>query len=82
MQNLDKPEILCTCVSFIEMLGVDSENLRLHITAANYIQKELNISIGNFLRQTFDTYENYKYCSVYYLIHRKFIREHSIQKRR
>nr|XP_034171053.1 spatacsin isoform X2 [Osmia lignaria] len=49
LQNLDKPEILCTCVSFIEMLGVDSENLRLHITAANYIQKELNISIGNLL---------------------------------
>nr|XP_012135131.1 PREDICTED: spatacsin isoform X2 [Megachile rotundata] len=49
LQNLDKSEILCTCISFIEMLGVDSENLRLHITAANYVQREMNISIGNLL---------------------------------
>ena len=32
------------------MLGIDSENLRLHITVANYIHKEINISIGNSAR--------------------------------
>ncbi|PBC28068.1 Spatacsin [Apis cerana cerana] len=49
LRNLNKPEILHTCISFIEMLNIDSENLRLHITVANYIDKEINISIGNLL---------------------------------
>lgn len=49
LRNLNKPEILHTCISFIEMLNIDSENLRLHITVANYINKEINISIGNLL---------------------------------
>ncbi|XP_017759699.1 PREDICTED: spatacsin [Eufriesea mexicana] len=49
LRNLDKPEILRTCISFIEMLGIDSENLRLYITVANYIDKEIDISIGNLL---------------------------------
>ncbi|KOC59819.1 Spatacsin [Habropoda laboriosa] len=49
LQNLDKPEVLCTCISFIEMLGIDSENLRLHITVANYIHNEINVPTGNLL---------------------------------
>ncbi|XP_053975278.1 spatacsin isoform X1 [Hylaeus volcanicus] len=49
LRNLDKPEILCTCVSFIEMLGINSEILRLHVTTANYVQKEINVLIGNLL---------------------------------
>ncbi|CAK9804301.1 SPG11 [Anthophora quadrimaculata] len=50
LQNLDKLEILCTCISFIEMLGIDSENLRLHITVANYIYNEINVPIGDLLK--------------------------------
>ncbi|XP_076236055.1 spatacsin isoform X2 [Calliopsis andreniformis] len=49
LQNLNKPEILCSCISFIEMLGINSESLKLHITAANYVQKEIGISIGTLL---------------------------------
>ncbi|KAF3424657.1 hypothetical protein E2986_01902 [Frieseomelitta varia] len=49
LRNLNKPEILRTCIAFMEMLGIDSENLRLHITVANYIHKEINVPIGNLL---------------------------------
>ncbi|CAL7936629.1 unnamed protein product [Xylocopa violacea] len=49
LRNLDKSEVLCTCVSFIEILGIDSENLRLHITVAKYVYNEINIPIGNLL---------------------------------
>lgn len=40
---------MCSCVAFIEMLGVDSECLRLHATAADYVQKSINIPICNYL---------------------------------
>ncbi|KAK1131494.1 hypothetical protein K0M31_017777 [Melipona bicolor] len=49
LRNLNKSEILRTCIAFMEMLGIDSENLRLHITVANYIHKEINVPIGNLL---------------------------------
>ncbi|XP_076620109.1 spatacsin isoform X1 [Colletes latitarsis] len=49
LRNLDKPEILCSCVSFIEMLDINSDILKLHITAANYVQKETNVPIGHLL---------------------------------
>ncbi|XP_023290455.1 spatacsin isoform X2 [Orussus abietinus] len=49
LRNLSKPEIACSCVSFIEILGMDSESLRLHITVANYIRSALNISIESLL---------------------------------
>ncbi|XP_076280997.1 spatacsin [Lasioglossum baleicum] len=56
LRNLEKPEIVCSCISFIEMLSLNSENLRLHVTAANYIQKKMNVPIGNLLENTL--YEN------------------------
>lgn len=49
LRNLDKPEIVCSCISFIEMLGINSENLRVHVTAADYLKKEIDVSIGNLL---------------------------------
>ncbi|XP_076176182.1 spatacsin isoform X3 [Ptiloglossa arizonensis] len=49
LRNLDKPEIVCSCISFIEILGINSEMLRLHVTAANYVQKEINVPIGDLL---------------------------------
>lgn len=61
------------------MLGVNSENLRLHVTAADYIQKEINVSIGNvisffFFQQILSTY-------IYiFLNYRKFIGECNTQK--
>ncbi|XP_076375987.1 spatacsin isoform X2 [Megalopta genalis] len=56
LRNLEKSEIVCSCISFIEMLSVDSENLRLYVTAANYIKKKMDISIGNLLENII--YEN------------------------
>ena len=47
LRNLDKSDIVCSCIAFIEMLRIDSNNLRLHVTVAKYVQEQLNISIGN-----------------------------------
>ncbi|KAK2583208.1 hypothetical protein KPH14_009228 [Odynerus spinipes] len=52
LKNLHNSEIVCSCISFLEMLGVNSEILRLHITAADYVQKNLNTSIGPLLEST------------------------------
>ncbi|KAL6426524.1 hypothetical protein ACFW04_009151 [Cataglyphis niger] len=49
LRNLDKSDIVCSCIVFIELLKIDSSNLRLHVTVANYVQEQLNISIGNLL---------------------------------
>ncbi|XP_014476874.1 PREDICTED: spatacsin [Dinoponera quadriceps] len=49
LKNLDKSDIVCGCIAFIELLGVDSSNLRLYVTVAKYVQEQLNISIGNLL---------------------------------
>ncbi|XP_039304859.1 spatacsin isoform X2 [Solenopsis invicta] len=49
LRNLDKSDIVCSCIAFIEMLRIDSSNLRLHVTVAKYVQEQLNISIGNLL---------------------------------
>lgn len=46
MVNLSNVEVLCGCVAFLEMLNVSSDLVRLHITAAEYVQKECNISLG------------------------------------
>jgi len=46
LRNLDKSDIVCSCIAFIELLGIDSNNLRLHVSAAEYVQEQLNISIG------------------------------------
>ncbi|KAF7381387.1 hypothetical protein HZH66_013781 [Vespula vulgaris] len=49
LKNLNNSEIICSCISFLEILGINSEILRLHISAADYVQKTLNISIGHLL---------------------------------
>ncbi|XP_071562080.1 spatacsin isoform X1 [Temnothorax nylanderi] len=49
LRNLDKSDIVCSCIAFIELLRIDSSNLRLHVTVAKYVQEQLNISIGNLL---------------------------------
>ncbi|GAB1864875.1 Spatacsin [Camponotus japonicus] len=49
LRNLDKSDIVCSCIVFIELLKIDSNNLRLHVTVANYVQEQLNIFIGNLL---------------------------------
>ncbi|XP_078044398.1 LOW QUALITY PROTEIN: spatacsin [Augochlora pura] len=56
LRNLEKSDIVCSCISFIEMLNVDSENLRLYVTAANYIKEKMDVSIGNLLENII--YEN------------------------
>ncbi|XP_063995284.1 spatacsin [Diachasmimorpha longicaudata] len=56
LQNLDKPEIISNCICFIEFLGVDSERLRLHATAADYVQSKLNISMNDLLESV--AYQN------------------------
>lgn len=47
LRNLDKSDIVCSCITFIELLRIDSSNLQLHVTVAKYVQEQLNISIGN-----------------------------------
>ncbi|XP_011684393.1 PREDICTED: spatacsin [Wasmannia auropunctata] len=49
LRNLDKSDIVCSCIAFIELLKIDSSNLQLHVTVAKYVQEQLNISIGNLL---------------------------------
>ncbi|XP_036147229.1 spatacsin isoform X2 [Monomorium pharaonis] len=49
LKNLNKSDIVCGCIAFIELLKIDSSNLRLHVTVAKYVQEQLNISIGNLL---------------------------------
>ncbi|KAL0117009.1 hypothetical protein PUN28_010108 [Cardiocondyla obscurior] len=49
LRNLDKTDIVCSCIAFIELLRIDSSNLQLHVTVAKYVQEQLNISIGNLL---------------------------------
>ncbi|XP_011880163.1 PREDICTED: spatacsin isoform X2 [Vollenhovia emeryi] len=49
LRNLDKSDIVCGCIAFIELLRIDSSNLQLHVTVAKYVQEQLNISIGNLL---------------------------------
>ncbi|XP_024937810.1 spatacsin isoform X2 [Cephus cinctus] len=49
LKHLKETNIVCSCISFMEILGMNSESLRLHIAVANYVQEKLNISIGSFL---------------------------------
>lgn len=50
LKNLHNSEIVCSCISFLEMLGVKSEILRLHVTAADFVQKNINVSIEHLLK--------------------------------
>ncbi|KAJ8669006.1 hypothetical protein QAD02_000265 [Eretmocerus hayati] len=52
LRHLKDIEILCGCISFLEILGVDSENLRLHITVARFVEEELDVSIGSLLESS------------------------------
>ncbi|XP_031835040.1 spatacsin isoform X2 [Nomia melanderi] len=81
LRNVDKPEVVCSCISFIEMLGVNSENLRLHVTAANYVQKEINVSIGNLLENVIYKNENDLNTVMSYLENsfKKNIRENLVE---
>ncbi|KAF7989681.1 hypothetical protein HCN44_008355 [Aphidius gifuensis] len=58
LDHVNEPDIISTCIAFIEFLGIDSEYLRLHTTVANYIKKILNISINDLLKSI--TYQNSK----------------------
>ncbi|XP_043283377.1 spatacsin [Venturia canescens] len=51
LENLEDDEIMCSCIVFIEMLDVNSECLRLHATAADYVKKRLNLSIDDLLQR-------------------------------
>ncbi|XP_011500198.1 PREDICTED: spatacsin [Ceratosolen solmsi marchali] len=50
LQHLNEIEVVSGCISFLEILGVNSEILRLHVTAAEFVKKELNTSIESLLR--------------------------------
>lgn len=49
LRHLDEMDVICSCICFIELLGVDSDNLRLHLTVAALVQKKLNFSIGKLI---------------------------------
>ncbi|XP_048514375.1 spatacsin [Athalia rosae] len=49
LRNADLPEVTSACVSFIEIIGVDSENLRLHLTITQRIREGLGTSVGKQL---------------------------------
>lgn len=49
LRHLNELDIISSCISFIELLGVDSDNLRLHVTVAAFVENKLNFSIGNLL---------------------------------
>jgi hypothetical protein len=50
LQNFTNQSITCACISFIEMLGVNSENVRVHVAAAvkilSYLISSVNHSDG------------------------------------
>ncbi|KAG7198542.1 hypothetical protein KM043_005909 [Ampulex compressa] len=73
LKNLSKPDIICACIAFVEMLELDSENLRLHVTAAHYVENEINISIGGLLENILYMNENDLKLAMGYL-------ENSFQK--
>ncbi|XP_008543727.1 spatacsin [Microplitis demolitor] len=56
LKNLNDSKIISTCISFIEYLGIDSECLRFHTTAANYIKNKIDVSINDLLESV--TYHN------------------------
>jgi len=45
VQNFTNHSIVSACISFIEMLGVDSETVRVHVAAANKILHYFNSSV-------------------------------------
>ncbi|KAK0162920.1 hypothetical protein PV327_006649 [Microctonus hyperodae] len=49
LKHVNNREIISTCITFMEFLGINSECLRFHTTAVNYVQHELNISINDLL---------------------------------
>ncbi|XP_058809210.1 spatacsin [Phymastichus coffea] len=49
LRHSKNSEIVSGCISFLEIVGVSSEGLRLHITAARIIRQELNVSIESSL---------------------------------
>ncbi|XP_020295554.1 spatacsin isoform X2 [Pseudomyrmex gracilis] len=49
LRNLDKSDVVCSCIVFIELLRIDSSILRLHVTVAKYVQDRLDVPIGNLL---------------------------------
>ncbi|KAL7289760.1 hypothetical protein TKK_0016361 [Trichogramma kaykai] len=49
LRNVKNVAIVSGCLAFIEMLGMNSENLKLHVAAANLVQRELNVCIGTNL---------------------------------
>lgn len=51
LENPENKEMMCSCIVFIEMLEVNSECLRLHATAADYVRKGLSLSIDDLLRR-------------------------------
>ncbi|XP_066592873.1 spatacsin isoform X2 [Prorops nasuta] len=52
LNHLDNLEILCSCISFIEMLGLDSDVLRIHITLAEYLQQNQDLPVNNLFKTT------------------------------
>ncbi|XP_074094881.1 spatacsin [Cotesia typhae] len=56
LKNINDNKIISTCITFIEYLGIDSECLRFHATAANYIKTKLDLSINDLLESI--TYHN------------------------
>ncbi|KDR22519.1 hypothetical protein L798_02233, partial [Zootermopsis nevadensis] len=47
LKRFANQSITCACISFIEMLGVDSGNVRIHVAAANKILNYLNSSVSH-----------------------------------
>ncbi|XP_069672308.1 spatacsin [Periplaneta americana] len=44
LRNFTNRSITCACVSFIEMLGADSDSVKIHVAAANKILSYFNLS--------------------------------------
>ena len=42
IENFDKIPIVCACIFFVDLLGMDSYPMRVDIESANFILKEVN----------------------------------------
>ncbi|XP_034936276.1 spatacsin [Chelonus insularis] len=62
LKNINDRKVISTCIAFIEFLGINSEYLRFHVTAADYVKNNLNISINDLLESV--TYQNSKNLAI------------------
>ncbi|CAD6223033.1 GSCOCG00005360001-RA-CDS [Cotesia congregata] len=69
LKNINDNKIISTCITFIEYLGIDSECLRFHATAANYIKTKLDLPISNNVSEFISALKSWDFIVQFSCIH-------------